>query len=231
MKRLTWTLALMTLLLPGAGLWADDAGWYLGGHLGYADAGYSGALDTSSTTNPFEDPGRLDLSGAVAGFQVGFAATRGTLLWGGELDLSIGDLEDSDAAAQPDATAPGPASDTITGEIERLSSLRGRLGYAGENVTFYGTLGFAFAEADFSMFDDESLATGSLSFDGQGFVAGVGLEGALGDRWLWRVEALHYGFDETESGATLTQDNDPGDQVTFDDVQVLRFGASFRFGN
>ncbi|ANM30763.1 hypothetical protein ABI59_16015 [Acidobacteria bacterium Mor1] len=98
-------------------------------------------------------------------------------------------------------------------------------------MTFYGTAGFALAEADFSMFDDESLATGSLSFDGQGYVAGVGLEGSLGGRWLWRVEALYYGFDETESGATLTQDNDPADQVTFDDVQVLRFGASYRFGN
>jgi outer membrane immunogenic protein len=208
------------------------SGVYVGGHGGFGEAGYSGVLDTSSTTNPFEDPGLLDLSGGLGGFHAGFNAQHGNIVWGVEGDITFVDFSDSSAAAVPDTGAPGPTTDTISGSVDHLASIRGRAGVAHYQTLFYGTAGIAFADADFSMLDDETLVTGSLDMDATGFVFGGGVEGALhGGPWLVRAETLYYDFDETNSGAALTPDNDPADVVTFDDVWTIRFGVSYLLGH
>jgi len=91
------------------------AGPYLGGHLGYQW--------TSTTNNPTRP------HGIAGGLQGGFNWQTGQFVFGGEADLSL--------SAANDTFAPWKFSNPWFGTI------RGRAGYALDNILFYVTGGLA----------------------------------------------------------------------------------------
>lgn len=218
-----------TGLLNGPG--GDWSGFYLGGHVGYGAADYSGLLDTSSTTRPVDTADSLDADGAIGGIQAGFNIQNGSWVWGVEGDVTFSDISDSFAASGPDGGAPAGTADLQNADVDSLITLRGRAGIVAGNLLFFATAGVAFVEADYTFIDDATGASGSVSFDDTALVAGGGVEGALGQGpWSWRVEGLYYDFDDRQSAATLTPDNDPGDFVIFEDTWTVRFALNYRFG-
>src|SRR4051812_37279286 len=118
------------------------AGPYLGGNLGYA----WGSIEN----NPTEP------SGFVGGVQAGFNWQAGPWVFGAEGDIQ--------ATGADDTFAPWKFSNPWFGTV------RGRAGYAFNNILFFGTAGLAFGELrGETFFLSESHTTA-------GWTAGVGAE-------------------------------------------------------
>ena len=125
------------------------AGPYLGGNLGYG----WGSVD-NNPTKP---------SGFAGGVQAGYNWQSGRLVFGIEGDLQ--------ATGADDTFAPWKFSNPWFGTV------RGRVGYAFNNVLIYGTGGLAFGELRGDTFGlSESHTTA-------GWTAGVGAEFGLAQNW------------------------------------------------
>jgi outer membrane immunogenic protein len=134
------------------------AGPYLGGNLGYA----WGSVD-NNPTKP---------SGFEIGAQAGYNWQTGPWVFGIE-----GDLE---ATGASDTFAPWKFSNPWFGTV------RGRAGYAFNNVLFYGTAGLAFGELDGETFQSLSESHTTL-----GWTVGVGAEVGLAQNWTAKIEYLY----------------------------------------
>ncbi len=153
-----------------------------------------------------------DLSGAIAGGYFGFDISLGNIVAGIEADAMW-------SLADGDTTYFGTAA--LTPEIDWLGSIRGRLGYAWNQFLFYGTAGLAFTKITYD------IGLNGLEFDKDqtqtGFVIGGGVDMELTSSLSFRIEALHFGFGETDFKV--------GD-TNFDadtDFTTLRAGLTLRF--
>jgi outer membrane immunogenic protein len=144
------------------------AGPYLGANLGYE----WGSVERSATKP----------QGFEGGVQAGYNWQSGPLVFGVEGDLQ--------ATAAEDTFAPWKFSNPWFG------TLRGRAGYAFNNVLFYGTGGLAFGELRGETFGlSESHTTA-------GWTAGVGAEFGLAKNWSGKIEYLY--VDLAESAFSIT---------------------------
>src|SRR5690348_17651644 len=132
------------------------AGPYLGGNVGYA---------WGSVDNAWAKP-----SGFVGGVQAGYNFQRGPWVFGIE-----GDIQGSSA---DDTFAAWKFSNPWFGTV------RGRGGYAFNNVLFYGTLGLAFGELRADTFGL------SESHTNVGWTAGLGAEFGFAPNWSAKIEYL-----------------------------------------
>ncbi|MDX2264123.1 MAG: outer membrane beta-barrel protein [Hyphomicrobiales bacterium] len=83
----------------------------------------------------------------------------------------------------------GVEADVNFGEdIDYLSTVRARLGFAANNVLFYGTGGVAFAAFDDKIFKDDEI----------GYVLGGGIEGKVKQNMSLGLEALYHDFDDAK---------------------------------
>jgi outer membrane immunogenic protein len=134
------------------------AGPYLGGNLGYA----WGTVE-NNLTKP---------SGFVGGVQGGYNWQQpGPLVFGIEGDIQ--------ATGADDTFAPWKFSNPWFGTV------RGRVGYAFNNILFYGTGGLAFGELRAETFGL------SESHTNVGWTAGVGAEFGLVQNWTAKIEYLY----------------------------------------
>jgi outer membrane immunogenic protein len=140
------------------------AGPYLGGNLGYE----WGSVD-NNPTKP---------SGFAGGVQAGYNWQTGPWVFGVEGDIEVTGAEDT--------FAPWKFSNPWFG------TLRGRAGYALNNILFYGTGGLAFGELRGETFGlSESHTTA-------GWTAGVGAEVGLAPNWSARIEYLYVDLSSTQ---------------------------------
>jgi outer membrane immunogenic protein len=133
------------------------AGPYLGGNIGYA---------WGSVDNAWAKP-----SGFIGGLQAGYNWQNGPWVFGVEGDIQASSADDTFAAWK--FSNPW------------FGTLRGRGGYAYNNVLFYGTLGLAFGELRAATFGI------SESHAGAGWTAGVGAEFGFAPNWSAKVEYLY----------------------------------------
>jgi outer membrane immunogenic protein len=144
------------------------AGPYLGANLGYA----WGSVDNNQTRP----------SGFSGGAQAGYNWQTGPWVFGVEGDIQ--------ATGATDTFAPWKFSNPWFGTV------RGRAGYALNNILFYGTGGLAFGELRGETF---GLAE---SHTNAGWTAGVGTEFGFAQNWSARIEYLY--VDLANSGFTIT---------------------------
>jgi outer membrane immunogenic protein len=163
------------------------AGPYLGGNLGYA---------WGSVDNAIPNP-----SGVQGGVQAGYNWQSGPLVFGIEGDLQ--------ATGADDTFAPWKFSNPWFGTV------RGRVGYAFNNVLFYGTGGLAFGELRGETFGLSESHTNA------GWTAGVGAEFGFAPNWSAKVEYLF--VDLSDSRFTITGVSN-GYQFG-----VLRAGVNYHF--
>jgi outer membrane immunogenic protein len=163
------------------------AGPYLGVNLGY------GWGDT--THNPTSP------SGFSGGIQARYNWQSGPVVFGIEGDLQANGAEDT--------FAPWKISNPWFG------SVRGRIGYAINNVLFYGTGGLAFGGVRGETYGlSESHSTA-------GWTAGVGAEFGLTQNWTAKIEYLY--VDLSDSRFTITGvPNGYG-------FGLVRLGVNYRF--
>lgn len=209
-------------------------GCYVGAGAGAAWDDQNVSTSGSSVGNQAPVASALSGSGGVVSIYGGcnwqFAPTW---MVGFEADVSWADL--NNAAAGPNllfnGTPVGVGGISWSNDIERLGSVRGRLGYVvAPDFVLFATGGYAWAQASFAGVNSGSLASRSTSFNDtfNGFVVGGGAEWApWHDNWVVRLEYLRYEFSETSSTVYFPNPN----SFYWDDLSVdtVRAGLGHKF--
>jgi outer membrane immunogenic protein len=163
------------------------AGPYLGANIGY---------EWGSVTNNLTKP-----SGFEGGAQAGYNFQSGPWVFGIE-----GDIE---ATGASDTFAPWKFSNPWFGTV------RGRAGYAFNNILFYGTGGLAFGELRAETFGLSESHTNA------GWTVGVGAEFGLAANWSAKIEYLY--VDLSSSNFTITG------MPNASQFGVVRAGVNYHF--
>ncbi len=158
------------------------------------------------------DPGTgsLDASpdGGMFGGYAGYNWQIGQVVLGVEGDVN---------AVWNDETVSVPGG-SVELETDYLASIRGRLGYAWDRVMLYGTGGVAFTDAS------ATTTINGQNFDMSdtltGWTVGAGIDYALTDNWVGRVEYRYYDFSNEDFGDLSNVD------LNFNTVSV---GISYKF--
>lgn len=146
-----------------------------------------------------------DIDGGAIGLHGGYNFQWNSIVYGIEADIDFTDIDGTSACG----------ATICTTDINTLGSVRGRLGYAWDNMQVYGTGGIALAGLDVTApaFTDSTTLTGG--------VVGGGAEYRLTDSLSARAEALYYMFADKNIGGGL-------DNVDIDTTTV-RAGVSYHF--
>ena len=124
------------------------------------------------------------MKGGFGGGTVGYNWQMGSLVLGVEADAAWGDIS---------STVGLPGIVSLESKIQDLGTVRGRLGYAVDQVLFYGTAGFAWADNKASV---NVLGTGvSDSQVHTGWTAGAGVEYMFAPHWSLKGEYLYRDLD------------------------------------
>jgi outer membrane immunogenic protein len=221
---------------------SEWAGFYVGIHVGGARGHTSidpgefegGDVDTGLASIPFTFPSQSS-SGGVFGFQLGHNWQWGSVVGGLEIDFSGANIKGSSNFAEVERGLLQNFNQEV--KIDELASARGRLGYLiYSNWLLYSTAGIGWGHTRFNLNQfvvvapafSETNTTFSNEF---GWVAGVGLEWKLADRWLLRGEWLHYNFGSvTHPNLVAPQNGLDEDNFTFrTTVDVARAALSYKF--
>lgn len=167
-------------------------------------AGINGGWSWGDSDWAVATPGH-EADGGVLGLHAGYNFQWNSIVYGIEADIGFADIDGSSLCG----------ASLCTTNVDTLGSVRGRLGYAWDNMHIYGTGGFAMASADVTApaFTDSATLTGG--------VIGGGAEYRLTDNLSARAEVLYYMFADENVGGGL-------DNVDLDTTTV-RAGVSYHF--
>jgi outer membrane immunogenic protein len=168
------------------------AGYNWSGVYAGVNLGYEWGSVSNSNVNP---------NGLAGGAQIGYNWQYGQFVFGGETDVQVSGADDT--------FAPWKFSNPWFG------TLRGRAGYAINNILVYGTLGLAYGELKAESFGLDEAKTET------GWAGGLGMEVGLAPNWSAKVEYLY--MDLSSRAYSLTGTNN-GLQSN-----MLRFGINYHF--
>ncbi|QAU44653.1 cell envelope biogenesis protein OmpA [Bradyrhizobium guangzhouense] len=225
-------LASGVLVLPAAGLAADLplkaraaktvydwTGFYVGGHVGYGDAGFGPG------TNPLPEQGALlphSATGFSGGYQLGYnrQLANGVVL-GIEADSTFTAPTDGPALAR----SPAPFNTTI----DYVGTVRGRVGYAFDRFMPYVTGGVAWGHTHINVNDTDGVTPlFPVGHYQAGWTAGLGLEYAVSGNWTAKAEYEYVDLSRKSydlSGFGLGSVNvDPR-------IHLFKLGLNYQFGD
>ena len=158
-----------------------------GPYIGAFAGGTWGEQDWVFLTGP---PSRLspDFAGYHYGGQAGYNIQFGQLVAGIEGEYGLSN-------AHGGMDCPNAAPFTCNADVHSLAFLTGRLGTTWGRALFYAKGGLAFGEVTAGATDDANPIGGigaSTTHWSTGWVAGVGMEFALTQKWSAKAEYLHY---------------------------------------
>jgi outer membrane immunogenic protein len=84
-----------------------------------------------------------------------------------------------------------PATDTVTGKIQDLFTVVGRVGYAFDRFLVYGKAGYAGANTTFTAIDNGAGVFYTQKGSHSGYVVGAGVEYAITNQWIVGVDYAH----------------------------------------
>ncbi|MGA8475911.1 MAG: outer membrane beta-barrel protein, partial [Candidatus Cybelea sp.] len=163
--------------------------------------------------------------GLIGGGQIGFNyAFDPHWIAGLEADISAADLHRS--------TVGAAAFGERDNKIDAFGTLRGRFGYAWNNLWLYGTGGFAWA--DEKLVRTQQIGTVNLAAPGTvesasgigtGWVAGGGLEWGFAPNWTARLEYLHLDLGSKSFTFPLAGQRIDATATT----DIVRLGVNYKF--
>lgn len=174
-------------------------GFYIGAMGGYAKENSSGVGA---------------LSGGFAGGTVGYNWQTGNLVLGVEADGAWADVGTT-------LGVPGLASVDYT--IRSMGTVRGRIGYAFDQVLLYGTGGYAWSNNRLT-----ATALGVSLSDSRfhsGWTLGAGVEVMFAPKWSVKAEYLYRSFE----GGTYFANIPPSVPVGTINVNSVQVGVNYRF--
>jgi len=193
------------------------SGFFVGAHAGYGSGHSHEAAPVFGTQINF------DISGGLAGAQIGYNWQAGGWVFGVEADGTWTDING-------DTRCPNPAF-TCAANVRELATLRGRLGWAVGPALLYATGGLGHANVRYTT---GIAAVGLPGFgiindyrvDRWGYAVGVGLEYGLAANWSAKIEYLHHGFDDITAPAGAL-----GPPIVLGlSVDTVKAGVNYRFG-
>lgn len=236
-------------------------GFYIGGNGG---GGWSSESFSGTETNPFgvaSFSGSSTASGALGGGQIGFNYEfPNQLVIGVEADGDWANIAGSSSACATYTSAvpgfggivghtAGCGSDSVT--LNDFGTVRGRLGYAWNNVLLYGTGGWAWGNDSGTHTATCVAAIGfpcnpgtGIAFSGggatfsntlSGWTAGAGIEWGFLPNWTLRLEYLHLEFDNVATNYTTTVTTAAGTATvathvtSSGGVDLVRVGLNYLF--
>lgn len=151
-------------------------GFYLGAHTGYGGGSFGPG------TNAVPDQGVFfpsSLMGLIGGYQAGYnIQLRNNIVLGVEADMSFGSPVDSQKLT----------STPFDTTFDYFATARGRVGYAFGTVMPYVTGGFAWGRTHVNLNDADGAVASSITQTHLGWIAGAGVEVAVGGNWSAKVE-------------------------------------------
>lgn len=229
----------------------DWSGFYIGGDVGY---GWShreftntitGTLGTVqlSASNTGNDNGRGSLAGGQIGYNYPFLHN-----WvvGIEADIDVAHITSSTSACFAGfGTAVCGTRDT---KVKEFGTVRGRLGYAFNNLLLYGTGGWAWAHGTNTIQFDcigsgcpgtsavppTSPTPTRVEVNPNGWVAGAGVEWAFLPNWTLRPEYLHLQFrgiteDRSKSSSVVPSLFVTSHVSSNANIDLVRVGLNYQF--
>jgi outer membrane immunogenic protein len=194
-------------------------GFYLGINGGFGDG------NSNWTDGAVGETGRFPISGYLVGGTVGAIYQIGAYVFGIEGDLDWTNLHGgsgSTCGAISDLVPPPTGCQT---QSEWLGTIRGRVGYAFNNVLIYGTGGAAVG----------NIQTGLIppsTFDSTtevGWTVGAGLEVAFAPNWTAKAEYLFVDLPDATCTTVANCGGAVGSSVSFNE-SIVRAGINFKFG-
>lgn len=176
---------------------APWAGAYVGGSVGYsfgADDEIGLELFEDSTPQAFAPGlGNVDISGPTAGLHVGYRWQRQRWVFGPELGIEFGNVDDKDELAFRGT----PTGVTAKTEMNHILSLRMKAGYLVDDRTMiFGTAGVVKGDFDYTLTDGTDKLKESDS--PTGYSVGLGVERKMTDRLSLTAEWEYRNFGKTD---------------------------------
>jgi outer membrane immunogenic protein len=200
-----------------------------GFYAGINGGGVFGSSSWSDPGNPFGSSGDFSVNGGLIGGTLGVNYQAVSWVFGAEGDLDWQTVKGSSSSsfcAVVGTTNLGPSAGlNCTTQSNWLATIRGRVGYAWNNVLLYGTAGGAWVNMKTTVVSGES----SNAF---GWTAGAGIEYAFADYWSVKLEYLFVDFSSVSCTSGGCGFNPPGipanDSVKFNENEI-RVGVNFKF--
>ena len=160
------------------------------------------------------------MKGGFVGGTAGYNWQTGNVVFGLEADGSWADVS---ASVSETALVPGVGLVTATAssKTDAMGTVRGRIGYAVNNVLFYGTGGYAWIDNKITL-----SALGVSASDSKwhsGWTVGAGVEAFIAPQWSIKGEYLYRSL----GGETYFSGALPTGTLNFHTVQV---GVNYHFG-
>jgi len=209
----------------------DWSGFYAGLHGGWGWADAPASYNSAANENCFENdsffPGgcAVDLkpNGGLLGAQAGFNFVFDNgLVLGLEGDFGFANIKDDGQSGNPDSGGFNFLTD-VDQEVDKLASVRGRLGVAVGNFLPFVTAGWGWAHGKRSAFGDFVDASESNWHDG--WVVGGGAEYAIDENWSVKAEYRYYDLGKEEYMFNAITE---GTDVDLD-IQTIQVGVNFNF--
>jgi high affinity Mn2+ porin len=193
----------------------DWTGFYVGGHFGYGQ----GSLGPDSLQLPLQgvvfphSP-----MGIIGGYDMGYNRQLSNhIVLGIEADATFTSPLDQAATAQ--------SQDPYNSTIDHIGTVRGRVGYAAGRWMPYVTGGFAWGHTHVEVNDGSDSVIGHYA---PGWVAGAGVEWAVGGNWTAKLE-----YDYVDLQRTIFDLRGYGLPVVNVDprMSLFQFGLNYQFGD
>ena len=205
---------------------------WTGFYVGISAGGSFGFSDHVDRTTGLSDTSGYNVKGGMIGGTLGYNWQISNLVVGFEGDVSWvaerGAMPDVGVNAQNLNLIDGAGNSAFSSFTKEtwLATARGRVGYAFNNLLFYGTGGYAAAGVGQGIYDDARNVLASSSSTRSGWTAGGGLEWGFAPNWSAKFEWLYVKFDTVALNTAVAEGPR---NVPFDD-NVVRFGVNYRFG-
>jgi outer membrane immunogenic protein len=214
----------------------DWTGFYIGIHGGGAwldhnqrtslNNGSCNTVGAGTTANC-----SLTAFGGIVGGFAGYNLQSGRVVYGIEADGSWTGLKKS--VSTPDSAGLGNGLTTLTGRVDWLATVRGRIGITMSPTLLYVTGGVAFGGVKSSWTDnDPPPNTNAIAVDKVkvGWVAGGGIEHAFAGNWRVRVEGLYHDLGKVSVGPVQFPQFGNAYSTTFrHQVATVRGGVALRW--
>src|SRR6202047_3813585 len=173
---------------------------WTGFYIGVSGGGSLGTSSHIAQATGLGDTIGYNVKGGLVGGPVGYNWQTEPLVVGFEGDVSwVGEY----GSHFDDGLAGNPAFQSFTKETW-LATARGRLGYAVNNLLFYGTGGYAVAGVEAGIKDANTNALlASATSTRNGWTAGGGLEWGFAPNWSAKFEWLYMKFESKPFNTAL----------------------------
>jgi outer membrane immunogenic protein len=206
----------------------DWSGFYVGLNGGYGAQPSNDDITLMNNFAVLARTGGFQASGGFGGAQAGYNWQRGLVVLGVETDIQGSAINDKFARVIDAAGDNLNASKNIN----YFGTVRGRFGFASNNVLFYGTGGFAYGGVQNTLLVTNGGLSANLtdSTTKTGYSAGFGVEYAYDRSWSFKAEYQYIALGSSTLSAAVVPPNGVvlNSNRLSNDFYTLRMGVNYK---